>query len=136
MGFDSARRALSRSWGGAVAHLRSTANSPPMKASACRRALRIAGQGLEPVPARMGPAPDLDDLAARVQVVEDRVGVGDEIALVPAEELVDGGAVVLGRVCEQNVSRRRDHHPEMGAPALLTGLDPGRRWRRCTGTAP
>src|SRR5579871_4351672 len=102
MGFDSARRALSRSWGGAVAHLRSTANSPPMKASACR-ALRIAGQRLEPIPAGMGPAPDLNDVAARVQVVEDRVGVGHEVALVPCEELVDGGTVMLGRIREQNV---------------------------------
>lgn len=58
----------------------------------------------------------LDEVAVGVQVVVDRVGVGDEVPLVLAQVSIDGRLVVLGRGPEQDVPRGRDHDPE-GPPA-------------------
>jgi hypothetical protein len=52
----------------------------------------------------MGPTRDLDQRAAPVEVIEDRVCVGDQVTLVPLEQPVDGGAVVLGGVREQHMA--------------------------------
>jgi hypothetical protein len=84
---------------------------------------RVGGEGLVEVPPAVGPAPDLDDVAGLVEVIVDGVGIGDEVALVAGEETIDGLAVVLVRVAVEDVPPRRDEHPEMGAAALLLGLD-------------
>jgi len=62
------------------------------------------------------PARNLDHGAAPVQVIEHRVRVGDQVALVSLEQPVDGSAVMFGGVREQHVPLRRDDHPEMSAP--------------------
>jgi uridine phosphorylase len=43
-------------------------------------------------------APDLDDLSRRVQLVEDRTGIGLEIAFIVLEELRRAGATAILRV--------------------------------------
>jgi len=83
---------------------------------------RIGSEGLVEVPPAMGPAPDLDDVAGLVEMVVDRVGVGDEVTLVAGEQAVDGRAVVLVRVPVKDVPARRDEHPEVGPATLLLGL--------------
>jgi hypothetical protein len=52
-------------------------------------------------------------------VVVDRVRVGDQVALVAREQLVDAGAVVPRRVVEDDVPPGRHQHPEMPVAALL-----------------
>jgi hypothetical protein len=68
-------------------------------------------------------APDFDDRAVREEVVVDGVDVGDEVALVAGEQLVDAGAVMPRRVAEEHVQRGRDEHPEVPGAALLLRLD-------------
>jgi hypothetical protein len=74
------------------------------------RPLRLRAERLVEVPPQVRPAPDLDHLAARVEVVVDRVRVGDEIALVAREQPVDAGAVVPRRVVEDHVPLGRHQH--------------------------
>jgi hypothetical protein len=71
----------------------------------------------------MGPACDLDDVAGLVEVIVDGGGIGDEVALVAGEQAVDRVAVVRVRIAIEDVALGRDEHPEVGAPALLLGLD-------------
>jgi len=70
----------------------------------------------------MGPAVDLDDTACRVKMIVDGVGVGDETALVVGEDVVDGGARVIARVLEEDMSLRRDEYPEVSRSAALLVL--------------
>jgi hypothetical protein len=83
----------------------------------------VGAERLAEVAPGMTPAPDLDDVAGCVQVVEDGRGVGDEVALVAGEQAVDGLAVVLLREAVQHMTLGRDEHPEVGALALLLGQD-------------
>jgi hypothetical protein len=69
----------------------------------------------------VSPAGDLDERAALVEVVEDGVRVGDEVALVSVEQTVDRGRVVLGGVLEEHVPLGRDDDPEVAASAFLAG---------------
>jgi len=68
------------------------------------------------------PAVDLDHVPAAVEVVIDAVGVGNEVAVVAGEDIVDRVARVLRRVLEQDVAPRRDHHPEVARAALVLVL--------------
>jgi hypothetical protein len=67
----------------------------------------------------VSPTPDFDDVALGVQVVVNGMGIGDEVALVAFEQLVDGGTVVLLGVAVEHMLLRRDQHPEVILSALL-----------------
>src|SRR6185312_14586759 len=54
----------------------------------------IGFERFPPVAAGMSPAGDFDQGPALVEMVEDGVRIGDEIALVSGEQSVDRGAVV------------------------------------------
>src|SRR5579872_4424490 len=86
-------------------------------------ALGIGQQRLEPVPAQMRPARDLDEGAALVEVVENGVRVSDEVALVAVEQPVDGRRVVLGGVAKEHVALGRDDDPEVATPTFVASLD-------------
>src|SRR5207248_3179861 len=57
------------------------------------RALGIGREGLEPISAQLGPARNLDERAALVEVVEDGMRVDDEVPSYPLEQTVDGGRI-------------------------------------------
>ena len=81
---------------------------------------RVRAERLVEVSPSVGPAPDLDHVAVFVEVIVDRVGIGDEMALVAGEQAIDGLAVVPVRVPVEDVPLGRDEHPEVG-PAALCG---------------
>jgi hypothetical protein len=89
--------------------------SAPMKPSAT-----LARSGVR-------PAVDLHHVAAPIEVVVDGVGVGDEIALVAGEDVVDGVARVVARELEEHVSSGRDEDPEVPCPAPLRVLNENAR---------
>ncbi len=93
-----------------------------MKARASRARSGSDEQRLEEIAPRVRPASDFEDRAVFVQVVVDRVGIGDQIALVAGEELVDGGAIVPGRVAVEHVSSGHDDDPEVAATTLVLRL--------------
>lgn len=83
---------------------------------------RVGRERLEEVTPRVRPTATLDDVACLIEVVEDRVRVGDELAGEAAQQLVDGCGIVLRRVAEEHVLLGRHHHEEVSATALLDVL--------------
>lgn len=86
------------------------------------RAIRIGIERFEEVAPAVDLAVDLDDVAYRVEVVVDDVGIGDEEALITGEDVVDGVARMVSGEFEENVPARRDEHPEVARAAALLVL--------------
>jgi hypothetical protein len=105
-GYDSRRRRARPSRAGRSPAARSMRKSSPMSPSATRARFGSESSALEPVPPRVRPARDLDDLAVHEEMVVDGVRVGDEIPLVAGEQGVDRGAVVPRRVLVEDVRPR------------------------------
>jgi hypothetical protein len=84
--------------------------------------LGIGREGLEEVAAAVRPAVDLDEAAVIEQVIVDGVSVGDEIAAVTGEDIVERVARVLGGVLEKHVTLGSDDNPEVSGLALLRML--------------
>jgi len=107
---------------------RSMAKRAPIQASAIFARSGVRFEGLEEVATGVRPAADLDDRAVAIEVVVHDVGIGDQVARVAVQELIDGGAVVPLRVGEEDVLVRRDGYPEVAgaAPLLSEHQDTGR----------
>jgi hypothetical protein len=100
---------------------RSMAKRAPIQASAIFARSGVRFEGLEEVATGVRPAADLDDRAVAIEVVVHGVGIGNQVARVAVQELVDDGAVVPLRVGEEDVLVRRDGDPEVaGAAPLLS----------------
>lgn len=83
------------------------------------RSLRIGFERFEKVASAVRPTIDLDDVAARVEVIVDDVRVGNEIALVAGEYFVDGIARVVACELEEHVPAGRDQYPEVARSTAL-----------------
>ena len=88
-----------------------------------RTSLLVGRVSLEEVAPNVGPAVDLFDGAVAVEVIVDDVPVGDEVALVPSEELVDRITVMLPRKFEEHVPSGCHDHPEVFGATLLFRLN-------------
>ena len=135
MGFERFCRIASFFFRGESAIVRSIRKSIPIKSSAVAARFGSDVIALKKYRRQCAQQFDLLHVAARVEVVVDRVRVGDEVAAVAGEHVVDGVAVVAARVLEEHVPLRRDEHPEVARAAFAPCAGRARPSRRCTGKA-
>ena len=99
--------------GSASPAARSTRNRPPMYASAWRARSASVSSAFHQYRRGMRPQ-HVTRSRPRVRSsrrrIEDRVRVGDQVALVSLEQPVDGRAVALFGVAEKHTPLGRDHH--------------------------
>ena len=68
----------------------------------------------------MRKASDFDDIACFIQMLVDRMRVGDQETFIACEQLVDSRGVVLWRITEQGVFLGHDAKKEMGGAAFCS----------------
>lgn len=69
----------------------------------------------------MRPAIDLDDVARLVEMIVNGVCIGDDVAFVAREHVIDGVGVVLRRVLEEHMTLWCDEDPKVSR-ATFFGL--------------